>query len=885
MPSEVEYINYKAFVESLDPVENPSSNDKVVVCDSVSGPRSTPGSSRKKLDDVSANSIVDVVTKTTSGSATYGMLAELWVAESAGYYDMSYEIASGYTAYGSGNNNIFTIAVLNSNNVETWFDCVATYSMQTRIKGGTQYARRVYIEKGWKVVAKGRITCSLLFSISKSDSYQSEIKYLRNSIVDENPQMSQLMELGGIYITSIEWTYNTSSDDHYYSRVRTKNNVAVWLNAGDVVHCDNWNKIVAYIGSRLISSQTGETYGWNDKDFVAPVDAYYVITARYINEADFEDEAEIQSVINSLKIIRQAQSLEEELDDRIAESGELTIKNKVVSRSFVGSSAYNSELAQLYTIAKDGYYDLGYYLDGDYAINGSGSNVELEIYATKNNDIVWQDVIALSKVTTRLNTKTDVRKLYLEKGTIISVGGRITCRLIFEIKFSDSLSSCCEYSKKELVKEDGVSAHMGRGGIYIVTDEWTYNTPSDLPYYRSRVCTSSNYVLWMNQGDVITSKLLGEVVFYIGWKAPADLHSEFQAGWQSAAWTAPKDAYYVFQARYATERELSDSEVSEIINSFSVIRKNKNIEERVEILEKSSNSPYDDKQVIYYGDRLPLNAIYARALSDIVMDGTSEAVNGLAIDGNTLVTLYNGGIARLYAISGSFEISEPSELFDLGSKASNNHSNCGSFGNKYESSDVLPLLYVSQYHIEGGRCFVERINKSSLSSTLIQTINIANGLYGYSIDWVVDKERQRLIAFGNTSSSSSANNKHRVMVFDIPSLESSDVTLTASDAVENYFMEDYSDDVHTMVGDVAVFSVQGCFAKNGFIYCLASGSQQQELTRPKSIYCWDYVNKRLHAKVPLNGVIDGELEDIEFFNGSIVVQSGYGKNVFFKLFV
>ena len=181
------------------------------------------------------------------------------------------------------------------------------------------------------------------------------------------------------------------------------------------------------------------------------------------------------------------------------------------------------------------------------------------------------------------------------------------------------------------------------------------------------------------------------------------------------------------------------------------------------------------------------------------------------------------------------------------------------------------------------KCFVERVNKSSLTSTLIQTIDIQSGLYGYSIDWAVDKERQKLIAFGNTIGSSDVTNKHRVMVFDIPSLDNASITLTSGDAIDNYFMEDHSSDIHTVVDGVAVFSIQGCFAKNGFIYCLASGSQEQEATRPKAIYCWDYVNKKLHAKVPLNGVIAGELEGIEFFNGSIIVQSGYGLNKFFRL--
>ena len=317
----------------------------------------------------------------------------------------------------------------------------------------------------------------------------------------------------------------------------------------------------------------------------------------------------------------------------------------------------------------------------------------------KGEDVVWEDIIALAAVNTRMRTKTAVKKLQLEKGTKLCLGGRATCRFRLELRKSDSLLSCCKFAKNEVSVSEKVNENMGRGGIYIVTDEWTYNVPTDLPYYYSRVCTKPDYVLWMNKGDVIDSSLLGEVVFYIGWKEPEELHSSFQTGWQSSSWTAPADAYYVFQARYATERELTDDEVSEIIASFRVIRMKKNLEERVEVLENFS--PKEEVVAAYYGERLPLNSIYVQHISDIVMDGTNEAVNGLAIDGNTLITLYNSGIARLYEITKDFDISNPSELFELGSHAANNHSNCGSFGNKYDVGDALPLLYVSQYHSDG----------------------------------------------------------------------------------------------------------------------------------------------------------------------------------------
>ena len=121
------------------------------------------------------------------------------------------------------------------------------------------------------------------------------------------------------------------------------------------------------------------------------------------------------------------------------------------------------------------------------------------------------------------------------------------------------------------------------------------------------------------------------------------------------------------------------------------------------------------------------------------------------------------------------------------------------------------------------------------------------------------------------------------MEFNIPSTSSSTVTLHASDALANYLMEDYSNDVHTMSDGVRVFSMQGSFAYNGILYCLASGADFQIPATTKSIYVWDIVNHTLLSNVPLTYTIPGELEGIDMFNGCIIIQSGYGKNAYYRL--
>mgnify|MGYP003301621429 CR=1 FL=1 len=48
MPSEMEFVNYKEFVESLPETESPDPADKSVISNPINGPRSVPGSAKDR---------------------------------------------------------------------------------------------------------------------------------------------------------------------------------------------------------------------------------------------------------------------------------------------------------------------------------------------------------------------------------------------------------------------------------------------------------------------------------------------------------------------------------------------------------------------------------------------------------------------------------------------------------------------------------------------------------------------------------------------------------------------------------------------------------------------------------------------------------------------
>ena len=173
-----------------------------------------------------------------------------------------------------------------------------------------------------------------------------------------------------------------------------------------------------------------------------------------------------------------------------------------------------------------------------------------------------------------------------------------------------------------------------------------------------------------------------------------------------------------------------------------------------------------------------------------------QGYQGMAIYKDYLVSLQNTGLATIYRLhEDSLELLRQ---FPLASQAKENHANVAFFGTKrYDPSDVFPLLYVSQcsrqrYKGMKDVCLVERISLAE-APQLVQTIVLDDdeGLFGYALQWMIDRKRGHLIGYGNTVENMGKGNRWRTMIFKMPKLsDGSIVHLKPEDALDNYCIQD-----------------------------------------------------------------------------------------------
>lgn len=247
-----------------------------------------------------------------------------------------------------------------------------------------------------------------------------------------------------------------------------------------------------------------------------------------------------------------------------------------------------------------------------------------------------------------------------------------------------------------------------------------------------------------------------------------------------------------------------------------------------------------------------------------------SSCQGMDIWGNYLVSLQNAGKANLYNFTGTAATLLGS--FNLGSAASDNHSNLASFGTqRYAETDKLPLLYVSRAQgttdADGmvNVCYVERIDPDSLKSTLVQKICFT-GVNGAG-QYMIDRKNGYLYIFGNTIKNSAEGNKHYIYKFAIPKAgpgQASKVWLNTSDAIEGYCWED------TYTGGANPV-IQGGAVLDTLMY-LPCGYNTS--ANPSVIYVWDLKNRQMKHEIYLQGVFTGELEDVSTaIDGRLYIQA------------
>ncbi|MBR0083702.1 MAG: hypothetical protein IJP93_06420, partial [Bacteroidales bacterium] len=241
---------------------------------------------------------------------------------------------------------------------------------------------------------------------------------------------------------------------------------------------------------------------------------------------------------------------------------------------------------------------------------------------------------------------------------------------------------------------------------------------------------------------------------------------------------------------------------------------------------------------------------------------------------NYIVSLQHTGIATVWKYDGKDGL-EKLGRFELAAHDNVNHSNVCSFGvEKFDRNDPMPVIYVSQCHKKpyNGRkdvLFVERINPDLQGSSLVQTIHFEDtrNLFGYALQWVVDREHKFLYGFGNTTFDKDLdNNKHRIIKFRLPRISEGDVVFTDADIIETYCVEDYGLSYATIGQGL-------CISKGRLMMPTGLGTPEY----PSYLFVWDLKHRRPVEVLDMSLGTTGELEDLARYKcGRFLVQGQDG---------
>lgn len=250
-----------------------------------------------------------------------------------------------------------------------------------------------------------------------------------------------------------------------------------------------------------------------------------------------------------------------------------------------------------------------------------------------------------------------------------------------------------------------------------------------------------------------------------------------------------------------------------------------------------------------------------------------QGYQGMAIYGDYVVSLQNTGQATIYRLhDDSLQLLRQ---FPLASNAKENHANVAFFGTeRYDSKDDFPLLYVSQcskqrYKGMKDVCFVERISLTE-APQLVQTIILddPDGLFGYALQWIIDRKHNHLIGYGNTVENMGAGNRWRTMIFPMPRISDGPIVhLRPSDALDNYCIQDLDSRFPSNhIGQGA------CVIRDQMFIPIGLGTAQH----PSILYVWNLRAKRLDHIIDFQQQVPHEFEDCEPYRHDLIMQTNGG---------
>ena len=256
-----------------------------------------------------------------------------------------------------------------------------------------------------------------------------------------------------------------------------------------------------------------------------------------------------------------------------------------------------------------------------------------------------------------------------------------------------------------------------------------------------------------------------------------------------------------------------------------------------------------------------------------------QSYQGMAIHKDYLVSLQNTGLATIYRLHENSL--ERLRQFPLDSQTKENHANVAFFGTeRYDKGDEFPLLYVSQcskqrYKDMKDVCFVERISLTEVPQ-LVQTIVLDDdeGLFGYALQWMIDRKRGHLIGYGNTIENMGKGNRWRTMIFKMPKLSDGPIVhLNPKDALDNYCIQDLDPRFPSNhIGQGA------CVIKDQMFIPVGLGTEQH----PSILYVWNLKKKHLDHILDFQQQVPHEFEDCELYHYDLIMQTNGGGLIRFR---
>lgn len=278
--------------------------------------------------------------------------------------------------------------------------------------------------------------------------------------------------------------------------------------------------------------------------------------------------------------------------------------------------------------------------------------------------------------------------------------------------------------------------------------------------------------------------------------------------------------------------------------------------------------------VSYGGQRVSLLENTLRVTHVGALKGApGEGYQGLEAWGDTVLSAQNSGWLSVYAYDG-MQLRQVAPPYRMACYDRVNHSNVVSLSNyRYAPSDPLPLLYVSQCARQAWQgkkdvLFVERIAPDLKSTHTVQVIHFQDDshLFGYALQWVIDRDNDMLYGYGNTVNNEDKANRHRIVKFRLPRLDEGVdglVTLTEKDLLENYLIEDTYSRPFMPIGQGLFIQAGQLFMPTGF------GTEGQ----PSVLYVWNLQTRTMQNVIDLRRATFSELEDCAAWRGSLLLQA------------